>query len=372
MEEFQLDDLGFNFDFGADFDRNESQIINELLTESYKIETTDLQLETAESFVNDESKSMFFEYLNEDFDANADFSNLDSIDFPADFANLNEFESTFGSSSLNVNESTNLISRKENKEDDASGIECVPFDWSSFFQQSPSHEVIVDNSDFQINESVSEANNSNGIVYEELTDLNVPKLFNDLESKFELMELKAIDNEIKYADLINCASENVEMCATENVEQNQKLYIFPMTDDMCDGNFNHVVNRFEIEPSIVESLLNKCSGHLSIGNIIVFQREPNQTKQKSTKFPSTAERFSKINQQEVVLPMIEQCLRKRQRKQVIVLDPTSRTKDKIAAAGGDKKPTITRKRSIKAKNMKENVATLAEKKPSRRSQRCRT
>lgn len=305
MEDFQLNDFDLNFDFNLEFDRNDNQIINEILNEPFQFgsSTSDFDTSTAASFLRDETN-----YSIENFsDSLSNFSNLDSVNFSTDFPS--SFQPNVKNFSSVAVEETYQISSDANES----------FDWSAFLHKSPPHEVIVEENEKPIdvpsalsNSIKMENQNDDVIVYEELQDLNVRQIYNDVNSKFELMELKSIDKSVDYDDLLKSPIDARFVCNQKN-EKQQKLFFVP-TNYPVDVKIDALMNKLQNDPSIADSLLNQCNPTAEDSNKIVIKRQPKQIAQKSTNFLTIAEQLARIHRTKVNLVTIEKTHVKHMRK----------------------------------------------------------
>lgn len=364
MEDFQLDDFDLKFDFNQDFDQNENQIMNEILNEPFQIgqSTNDFDPSTAVSFLENET-NYSTDYFSDSF---CNFTNLDSVNFSTDFPS---------SFHLNVvNSSSKEIAETCQTYSDAN----ESFDWSTFLQKSPFHEVIVEENEIPVD--VKPAINSNpiemenqsddAIVYEELQDLNIRQMYNDVKSKFELMELKSLDKNIDYDDLLR-RPVDARAVSNQKNEKQQKLFFLP-TNYPVHEKTNALMNKLQNDPSIADLLLNQCNATVKNSNKIVIIRQPKQIKQKSTKFLTTSEQLAQIDQKEVNLVTIGKTQVKHLRKSKAEHMPRQAPINQTMAVS--KKPlTCTRKSGQRPNKVlvKSQTTGLLIAKEHRRSQRTR-
>lgn len=365
MDDFQLDDfdLNFDFDFNQDFDRNENQIMNEILNEPFQLESSasDFDSTTAASFLGNETN-----YSIEEFsDSPSNFSNLDSVNFSHDYP-----------SSLQLNmENYSDISVDETYQISSEANES--FDWSAFLQKSPLHEVIVEENEVPVDAEPAISNpiemekyNDDGIVYEELQDLNVCQMYNDVKSKFELIELKSIEKNIDYDNLLKRMIDARAVC-NQNNEKQQKVFFLP-TNYPSDEKTDALMNKLQNDPSIADSLLNQCNTMAKNPNEIVIKRQPKQIKQKSTKFLTTAEQLIQIDRKDVNLVTIEKAQVKHLRKTKVEHMPRQAPINQTTAVS--KKPLMSNRKSGQRSNkvpVKSQTTGLLIAKEHRRSQRTR-
>lgn len=360
MEDFQLDDFDLNFDFNRDFDRDENQIINEILNEPLQFgpSTSDFDPSTAVSFLGNET-NYSIENFNDSFSG---FSNLDPVNFSTDF---------YSSFQLNVeNPSSTAVAETYQISSDA--IES--FDWSAFLQKSPHHEVIVEENEMPVdirNPIEMENQSDDVIVYEELQDLNVVQMYNNVKSKFELMELKSIDEDIDYDDLLKRTIDARAICNRKN-EKQQRIFFLP-TNYPVDEKSDALMNKLQNDPSIADSLLKQQSNATANNsNQIVIKRQPKQIKQKSTKFLTITEQLAQIDRKEFDLVNIEKVQVKHLRKSQAAYMPRQTPINQTIAV--PKKPLMCNRKSGQRANtvpVKDQSTELLIAKERRRSQRTR-
>lgn len=367
MEEFQLDDfdLNFNFDFNQDFDRNENQLINEILNEPFQLglSTNSFDTSAAAPFQGNEM-NYSIENVSDLF---GNFANMDSV---------NNF-STDSASSIQLNvENCSSMAAEETYQIFSDANES--FDWSAFLQKSPLHEVIVEENEMPVDVQsalshpieIENHDDDNVIVYEGLQNLNGRQIYNDVKSKFELMELMSIDKNIDYDDLLKRKMDTWTVCNQKKEKQQQVLFL--PTNYPADEKTDALMNKLQNDSSIANSLLIQCNATAKNSHKIVIQRQPKQITQKSTKFLTIAKQLAQIDCKEVNLVTIEKAqvkhLRKSKAEQMQRQAPINQT---MAFSG---KPLICTQKTEQRLNKvpaKNQTTALSLAKEHRRSQRTR-
>lgn len=380
MDNYQLPDLNldFEFDFQYDFTAGENHIIDDILANSVE---TDGLFETGQPLIENSriESSSFFEYLCNDSGTSGELGVLDQL--PQ--TQLLPFECNETPASHELLNSANITSQIEIT---TPTIQDVSFDWTMLIDKSPSQlnvaeeKMIIEQSD-----SVDSANvvtqmiHENGCIYQELKTLDVAKMHTELRKKFGFDELKKLDDRINYATLSTgwhtSQSDNDTTIAINKVPlTKKKVFILPFENGRNRPELQRLTKKFENNPAILNSICNQCENKTNAKKYRLAIR-PKQIRQKSERYLTPYEQFTRIDTMKIELPMNNSYGLRRKRKQII---NTDKEKVPVKCAVSQTLTGINENQLMlnKAKNMaiksrsvkrNENVEFVDESKRSRRS-----
>lgn len=314
MDQFQIPELSFEFDFQHDFTLGENCVINEILANP--IESSDIFATENALTLDQSTSSSFFNYLCNDFitttagNSSGDLSNNQLVPYDDGFSQ--------------VSYDVDSYARESNGIDCNAANQNVNFDWTKFLDESSADGSVIESVPESQVEQVQYNHTGgsgmiceNGYVYQELKTLDIPQMYSDLNQTFDLMRLKEHDKAIDYSAFDNETefSHKQPNNNPNSASIDSKVFLLPFQlNESGAQSLLQIAEKLKDDPTAIHSMVSEQNSKLLIPS------RPKQIKEKSMRYLTVNEQLHQIRTKEIILPSIERKPQQRKRKQKPKID----------------------------------------------------
>lgn len=309
------DDFKFPFDFDSEFSAAENQIMNDILMQPF-----------------DPFAGIGFSFADQYDLADMHFMPLSPND--GQLSQLNSSSSQIGVEPID----SSCAASEPSPADTITGNADMLMSWTNVLEpNSTTHSSELPPNYYEqliVEEHTNDGMPSETASYQTLETVDVPQLYDKVESTFGLERLKEIDTKLNYPALKSECDANGDADqspATAVHETKWKTFLLPIK---CDANGAESVHRiqqkFKERPDIVMSIIRQRGQRATSNETkILLVAPPKQTKQPSTQYLSVDEQLQRLETEEIVVPVIDRTMKPRKRKSPVKLDTVEVARENI-------------------------------------------